>query len=120
MNRPCPTGTLLVACVLTLAGCASSSGVFQSGKDTYTVVVSQRGSWASMGDLTKQAYAEANGFCEARGKAMQPIATHAHARALGSEGYFELTFRALDPNDPEYRRPTLETVPDTTIEVRTK
>jgi len=101
---------VLLVCVLFLAGCATSSGVFPSGKDTYTVVVDGD---TTMGRLAKQAYQEANAFCESRGKVMQPISTRS-----GPYQGFQLTFRALDPDDPEYRRPVLEPVPDARIEVR--
>ena len=47
-----------------LVGCAyySSTGVFPSGKDTCTIVVSGRGT-ATVGDLQKMDYQEANDFC---------------------------------------------------------
>jgi len=100
----------------------SSSGVFSSGKDTYTVVISSsKAGSTDMGELARRAYQAANAFCEAEGKVMQPIATTAKPFVpFGrSKAYYELRFRALNPGDPEYRRPTLETVPDTTIELRT-
>jgi len=112
---------VLVLCGLVLLGCASSSGVFPTGKDTYTVVVSTDGGvFTDMGKPAKEAYQQANEFCEAEGKVMQPIATTAKPFVTGgSRAYYELRFRALSPDDPEYRRPTLEAVPDTTIELRT-
>jgi hypothetical protein len=48
-----------------IVGCISysSTGVFSSGKDTYTVVVSGKGKpWFV--DLQKMAYQEANNFCQ--------------------------------------------------------
>ena len=111
---------ILLASVLFLYGCVSisSSGVFASGKDTYTVTSTGegaiRGRVPSMGALMRQAYEEANAFCQARGKVMQPVGTVKHPYGA----YFELTFRALDPDDPEYQRPILETVPDAKIELQ--
>ncbi len=121
MRRNGRVFAVLVLCGLVLLGCVSSSGVFPSGKDTYTVVISSsEGASTDMGELAKRAYQEANAFCEAEGKVMQPIATTAKPFVFGgSKAYYELRFRALSPGDPEYRRPTLETVPDTTIELRT-
>lgn len=108
---------ILVASAAIFSGCASSSGVFMSGKDTYTVVITGRG--VNMGGLMKQAYEEAESFCKERSKAMQPVSTTSKPFVpYGGDPYYELTFRALDPSDPEYRRPTLEKEPDTTIELR--
>ena len=70
----------------------------------------------------KHAYEEANAFCQARGKVMQPIATTTHPHVsyglTESAPYFELRFRALDADDPEYRRPILEKEPDAKIELQ--
>jgi hypothetical protein len=59
-----------------IVGCIfySSTGVFSSGKDTYTVVVSGRGNpWPV--DMLKLAHEEANNFCQSKGKLFQPVAT---------------------------------------------
>ena len=105
-------------------GCVSSSDVFPTGRDTYTVIISSNeGETTNMGDLARRAYKEANDFCQAQGKMLQPIATTAKPFVPGgSKPYYELRFRALNPDDPEYRRPTLrgvEGVPDATIERQT-
>jgi hypothetical protein len=110
---------LLICFCLILAfivGCAASStGVFQSGKDTYTVVVTGGNGYARLGDLQKRAYQEANEFCRMREKKFQPVATKADPKRFKS---FELRFRALSPDDPEYRRPDLEPVPDVKVDVK--
>jgi len=67
---------LLVSGLL-LMGCAVSSGVLPSGKDTYSVMVSAGQSGAPISLLIKQAYEEANAFCDARGKLLHPIGTDA-------------------------------------------
>jgi predicted small secreted protein len=115
-KRTCAAIAMLVTCTIFLAACATSTGVFPSGKDTYSVVITGGVSFAVMGNLTKHAYEEAGAFCAARGKVLQPIATSSDAGGGGAMPYYELRFRALDPDDPEYGRPTLQAVPDTTIE----
>ena len=89
----------------------SSTGVFSSGKDTYTVVVSGRGNpWHV--DMLKLAHEEANNFCQSKGKLFQPVATKAVSAAHGVDPFVELQFRALSPDDPDYIKPDLEPLPD--------
>ena len=96
-----------------IVGCIfySSTGVFPSGKDTYTVVVSGRGNpWHV--DMLKLAQVEANNFCQSKGKVFQPVATKAVPAARGVDPFVELQFRALSPDDPDYIKPDLELPPD--------
>ena len=104
-------GVLLAIVVATISGCVTSSGVFSTGKDTFTIVETSITYPANMGTLKKGAYEKANAYCEQRGKVMQPIATETMSDR------FELQFRALDPSDPEVSRPTLEPAADTKIDV---
>ncbi len=109
-------GVLLAIVVATISGCVTSSGVFSTGKDTFTIIETGGMTIATtMGTLKKRAYAEANAYCEQRGKVMQPIATKTTETPLLN---FELRFRALDPYDPEVSRPTLEPAADTKIDVK--
>lgn len=110
-------GLLCLLSLMLLMGCAKSSGVFPTGMDTYTIVMSGQGQ-VSKGELVKKAYAEANAFCVQHGKVMQPIATNYDKNVWTAESSYELRFRALDKNDPELRRPNLKPVPDTIIEVK--
>ena len=103
-----------------VCGCvAKSSGIISSGKETYTIIITGVADTRAgeLGTLMKQAYEEANTFCETRGKVMQPISTQS---SVYPQACFELRFRALDPDDPEYKRPILEPVPDTKIEVHSQ
>ena len=105
-----------------VCGCvAKSSGIISSGKETYTIIITGVADTRAgeLGTLMKQAYEEANTFCETRGKVMQPIATEFQPLSRGVP-YFELRFQALAPDDPEYKRPILEPVPDTKIEVHSQ
>ncbi len=107
---------LFAILVTIISGCATSSGVFSTGKDTFTIV--ETGGMTvltTMGKLKKRAYAKANAYCEKRGKVMQPIATETKG---GSLLHFELQFLALDPNDPDLSRPILEPTADTKIDVK--
>ena len=95
-----------------IVGCIfySSTGVFSSGKDTYTVVVSGRGNpWPV--DMLKLAHEEANNFCQSKGKLFQPVATKVVPASRGVDPFVEIQFRALSPDDPDYLRPDLEPLP---------
>jgi hypothetical protein len=123
MNRIRLVSVLLIlSFCFTILGCFSpkSSGIMSAGKDTYTVVVTGTGDIYAMSELMKIAYEEANSFCQQQGKVMQPLSTMQKPNNYANASYYELTFRALYPNDPEYRRPTLESVPDTKIEIQPK
>ena len=117
---------LLLCLCLTIAiiivGCAttSSTGVFSSGKDTYTVIVSSNSFNEDLGALHKMAYQEANDFCQSKGKVFQPVAAKINSSKRGTGVSFELKFRALNPDDPDYKRPDLETVPDVKVDVESQ
>ena len=117
---------LLLCLCLTIAiiivGCAttSSTGVFSSGKDTYTIVVSSNSFNEDPGTLHKRAYQEAKEFCQSKGKVFQPVAAKINSSTRGNSVSFELKFRALNPDDPDYKRPDLETVPDVKDDVKSK
>lgn len=108
---------VLVTALLACSSCITTSGVFDAGKDTYSVVQNGNGAaFTGKAELMKGAFAQANAYCKERGKVMQPISTSYNNSGL--EASYELTFRALDPNDQEYGRPTLEKVPDAKIEIQ--
>ena len=105
--------------VLIIVGCATSStGVFPSDKDTFTVVVTGKTGYSQLGELQKRAYQEANDFCQRKGKMLQPVAANAVPPGYGNMPSFELRFRALSPDDPEYRRPDIEPCPDAKVNVK--
>ena len=115
VRKRCMAVYILVG-IMALAGCVSSSGVFRAGKDTYKVVTQGE---AKKPDLVQQAYYEANQYCEEHGKVLQPIST-TYGKLPRRQPSFELTFRALEPDDPRYRPPQMEKVPDAKVEVETK
>ncbi len=107
----------VVSMLLLVTGCMTSSGVFETGKDTYSIMETGATIYASMGELQKSAYQKAIAFCRAQGKEMQPVSTNARPGQPYILPTFQLTFRAVAPTDPEYGRPTLESVPDVKIRV---
>ena len=96
-----------------IVGCTwySSTGVFSSGKDTYTVVVSGRGKPRPV-YLQRIAYQEANVFCQRKGMVFQPVVTKEVPASHEVDPSFELQFRALCPDDPDYLKPDLKPLSD--------
>lgn len=109
--------TFLTLALLITVGCASSSGVFETGKDTYTIVETGQTHYASLGSLKSTAYQKANQFCKERGKVLQPVSTSSRPAGPSGPASFELVFRALSDQDPDYKRPILETIPDIKVQV---
>ena len=110
----------LSACLLVcvVSGCTASSGVINAGPDTYSVVITGNG-YSTVGEVKAAAYKEANAFCQEQGKVLVPISTNETQpdHWTGTCASYDLTFRALDEDDPEVQRPTLRAVPNVRVEV---
>ena len=109
---------LLGALLITLVACTTTTGVMSVGPDTYRIIAS---SDVGIGSAQKAAYKEANAFAAARGLYMIPIRENSSTRVYSvygdKESTYELTFRLVTRDDPEYGRPNLEPVPDVTVKV---
>ena len=101
------------AAVMWLSGCGSTSGPTPYGPDTY--IVQHNNPWGP-GNEAKNAKT-ATKFCEKQGEVMIPV-NSTSTRAVGGVSNANLTFRCLDPSDPEVHRPVMQPVPDTVIEDR--
>ena len=103
---------LLIWLSATLLGaCATSSGVSQLGKDTYTLSSGVVGAGSVSGNDTKakrEALAEANGFCKSKGKEIQVQNIGTNSTYAGSTT--EIIFECLTSSEmgnaekPMYRR----------------
>ena len=106
------TGCFLVS----VSGCATSTGIIPMGPDTYTITAeSEFGS----GGAKKKALSEANKFAEDAGKYMIPVNVNTGGEYDPVGDYhntYELTFRLVTKNDPEYRRTNLQKTPDIVIQ----
>ncbi len=101
---------LLSPMLLVIQGCATSTGVMPMGPDTYVVTgESQFGP----GGAQKKALEDANAFAATKDKHMIPINVETRIDWYPSASHvYELTFRLVDSDDPEYRRTNLEQLPD--------
>jgi hypothetical protein len=109
-----------IALAAALAACASTSGVLQIGKDTFTLRKEQGHGFSGSGPLKAEAYREATSHCKAMGREMMVTRTSENRPpfVLGNYPFVELDFLCLDANDPEYQRNRMRKDADTVIELR--
>ena len=109
---------LIVIGFITLAGCASSSGVLNTGPDSY--MVSREGGSAFVGTngLRVDAMKEANAYCQNEGKIFQVSSTQVQGGGLGKYPHADIYFLCLSPGDPQLSRTNLVPTPNTVVEVR--
>lgn len=105
---------LVPTIALLISGC-SGPGVVPMGRDTY--MIAKEGSFTTFsgGAVKAELYQQANGFCEGKGKQLMPLKDSSIDKGYGRHASAEVQFRCLDGNDPELRRPTMESDPDMKI-----
>jgi hypothetical protein len=112
---------LSLTLIAILAGCGHSSGTIKIGLDTYTISTSA--SWGKGGipAAKRMAYEEAIEQCSRAGNTEVFTLSEKSNERTWTEGMyrFELNFRCLKANDPEFKRQNLKSSPDTIIENRT-
>ncbi len=93
--------SIVLAIAFAMTGCVSSSGVVQTGPDTYMISHSEKGT--KLGPAMKAAaLVEANEYCKSRGKIMKVIGSSQKDMVLfTSDAYAEIHFKMLDPVDSE-------------------
>lgn len=90
----------LAVALMGLVGCASS-GVQQTGKDTY--LVSNRAPFSGPSRAKGDALKTANAYCAKQGKHLKLVSESSHECMLhGGCGEAEVTFMCLDEKDPRY------------------
>jgi hypothetical protein len=113
---------VLMAGLLALGGCASSTGVLPAGPDTYTVTEASAPVRGGSIEAQRVASNEANAYCEQRGRVFVPTTMNTAGNLYnqyGPTGY-SITFRCLRPDDPAVASYRLERAPDTIIEQRNR
>lgn len=101
--------------VILLAGCAGPE-IVPMGRDTY--MVAKDGNFTTWGGagVKVELYKQANAFCESKGKQLMPVKEASRDSGYARYANAELQFRCLDANDPELRRPTMES--ESTMKIR--
>ncbi len=86
-------------CLVSLAACASNSGVAPMGQDTYMVSRQAATGFSGSGDLKAEALREANEYCLAQKKSMEVLNT-VEAKPpylLGNYPKAEVQFKCIVP-----------------------
>jgi hypothetical protein len=113
---------LCLTSIAFIAGCSHSSGVLKVGPETYTIATSA--SWGKGGipAAKRIAYEEASEQCVKQGNLEVFTLSEKSNATTWVDGMFrfELNFRCLKANDPEFKRQNLQSAPDTIIENRMK
>ena len=83
--------SVLVISAIVLSGCATSSGVMQIGKDTYSLTVQAE----SASTAKQKSVNEANEYCKIRGNTLEVQQTRAGSDAYGWHMY-EVNFKCTN------------------------
>jgi hypothetical protein len=109
-----------LAFIAILVGCAHSSGVIKIGLDTYTISTSASLAKGGIPVAKRMAYEEAIEQCTKVGNTEVFSLSEKSNETTWTDGMyrFELNFRCLKANDPEFKRQNLQSTPDSIIENR--
>ena len=113
---------ILSLAAIALAGCASHTGVVQTGVDTFMLAKQAATGFSGLGNMKAELFAEGGQHCRSMGKELQIVSTHETQPpyVFGNYPRAEITFMCLQPGDAALRRPALQKSPDTVIEMRGK
>ena len=115
-------GLHAVTCVLaatTLSGCVSTSEVLDMGRDTYSVSATANG-FRSAASARQSAFETGKEMCEKQDKRFMFVNESTARTRMGIDTTVDVTFRCLNENDPEYKRPMVRQAPDVVIEDQRK
>jgi hypothetical protein len=82
-----------IAAVLALSACASSSGAYQVGDNTYRITASAWTSMGGQGTAKGSAVKTANATCAAKG--MHPVVVAENGNAQFTQGSVDVTFKCV-------------------------
>ena len=95
-----------VCAVSLLGACTQSTGVLPMGPDTFSIATSDE--LGGVVAAKRAAVQEASTFCSSRGQQMIAVQSQSSVKedwAGDSIGHHDFTFRCLNANDPQLRRP---------------
>lgn len=76
--------------------------------------------FAGVAGLKKDAYREANAFCESKGKKIEVTTTNDHPGGVGVYPLAEVHFMCLDAGDPGLTRVRMTPQPNSVVEIRNR
>lgn len=109
-----------LAGLLLLVGCATTSGIGNIGKDTYTLRREAGSGFSGLATLRGETLREAAAHCRGMGREFLLVRTQESRPpyVFGNYPSVDLDFMCLTADDPEYQRNRMRAAPDTTIEIR--
>lgn len=81
----------VIAMAVSVAGCSSSSGVFQTGPDTYQITTTAITSFGGVGSARASAIQTANDYCARLGR--RPVVLDASNDSQFTQGSSDVKFR---------------------------
>lgn len=113
-------GLIVIAGMVALAGCVSTSQVLEMGRDTYSVTATADG-YRTAAAARQSAFETGAQKCASLGKRFMLLNESSGRTRMGIDTTVDVTFRCLDENDPEYAaRPNIRQAPNVIIEDQTK
>jgi hypothetical protein len=110
----------ILTLTLALSACAQGTGTLPAGPDTYTVTEHRAPVLGGASEAQRAAMTEANDYCSQDGKKFFPLNMAQQPTVpAGGPGY-SVTFRCLEPDDAELKRPNFQPTPNIVIEQRTE
>ncbi|MFM9437407.1 hypothetical protein ACFDR9_004494 [Janthinobacterium sp. CG_23.3] len=86
---------MMVAALSALVGCASTTGVVPTGKDTFMIATHGVMGHSSAGMQKAEAFRQASDYCKTLGKELQPINTGETQGGFGKIAAAEVEFTCL-------------------------
>mgnify|MGYP001589456900 CR=1 FL=1 len=107
----------VIASVVLVIGCVSTSQVLEMGRDTYSVSATAS-SYNTATSARQSAFEVGANKCASLGKRFMFL--NESTVPIGYRTTVNVTFRCLNENDPEYARPNIRQTPDVVIEDQRK
>lgn len=85
--------SLVLSALFLIAGCASSSGVFPAGPDTYQITTTAITSFGGAATARREAVDRANAYCSEQGKRAEVVTASMDSQF--TQGSSDLTFRCV-------------------------
>ena len=94
---------VLISAILVLVACATSSGVVETGPDSYLITKQAGTGFAGLGTMKADNIKEARAFCKDHGKNLQITGTQETPGGIGRYPYSEIQFMCLTDGDPRLK-----------------
>lgn len=109
---------LVLAGIGLIGGCAVAHDVAKLGPDTYTVSANAAPARGGASGARSLAVNAAGAYCERMSREVLVTNISGQTTNVYGAGSVDVTFRCLQPGDPQLQRPTHEKAPDVIVQNR--